>query len=127
MFAQITNRVAVVQLASANPNADRGIDIVALVRDSNGAPVAGRSLSCWIRSTCGLVKGMVPGWSDTFTWLTIASATPGVSTPPEKSQSSLSEISLPSYCGDAGYPQYVRLVFVESPPLIIHAIFLAGL
>jgi hypothetical protein len=110
-FVQISNRVAGVQFVSASPNADKGIDIVASVRDASGAPVVGRSLSCWIRSTCGLVNAMVPGWSDTFSWIRIADslrAGPGTG-----SESATSELSLPSYCSSAGYPQYVRLIIMH--------------
>jgi len=92
---------------SANTGVNGGIDIVASVLDASGAPVAGRSLSCWIRSTCGLVEDMVPGWVDTWEWFIMALKL-GVAfsgTTP----SALSLLSLPSYCSSAGYPAYVRL------------------
>ena len=71
---QVSNRVAAVELVSSTPNANGGIDIVASVHDANGAPVSGRSLSCWVRSTCGLVNDMAPGWVDTLTWIQIANS-----------------------------------------------------
>jgi hypothetical protein len=107
LFVQVENRVAVVELVSTTVNADGGLDIVASARDANGLPVDNRFLSCWVRSTCGLVNDMVPGWVDTFAWLQIAKSlnvdpgTLGLESP-------LSELSLPSFCADAGYPQYVR-------------------
>ena len=111
MFLQILNRVSSVQFVSANAGANGGIDIVASVLDASGAPVAGRPLSCWIRSTCGLVEDMVPGWVDTWEWITMADTLkvgPGQDPP-----SPLSALHLPSYCSSAGYPQYVRLIIMH--------------
>ena len=108
MFLQITNRVSSVQFVSANAGVNGGIDIVASVLDASGAPVTGRSLSCWIRSTCGLVQDMVPGWVDTWEWITMAN---NLKVGPGNDPSPLSALSLPSYCSSAGYPSYVRFFY----------------
>ena len=107
-LVKIVNRVAVVELVSTARSAGGGIDIVATVRDASGVPVTGRALSCWIRSTCGLVRDMVPGWVDTYAWLSIKEnmdrGVPGF----RGEAASMSELYLPSYCSGAGYPKYVR-------------------
>ena len=106
MFLQITNRVSSVQFVSATAGSNGGVDIVASVLDASGAPVPGRSLSCWVRSTCGLVEDMIPGWTDTWEWITMANRLdlgPGGLSKPTAS------LFLPSYCSSAGYPSYVRL------------------
>ena len=93
---------------STNAGANGGIDIVASVLDTSGAPVTGRPLSCWIRSTCGLVQDMIPGWVDTWEFFTMANKL-GVGANLGSIPSALSVLSLPSYCSSAGYPAYVRL------------------
>ena len=75
---------------------------MATVRDASGAPVTGRSLSCWIRSTCGLVRDTVPGWVDSATSIAISKALPYTE------DLFTSQMFLPSYCSGAGYPEYVR-------------------
>lgn len=123
---QVSNRVAAVKLVSSTPNSNGGIDIVASVHDANGAPVSGRSLSCWVRSTCGLVNDMAPGWVDTLTWIQIANSlnvgpgTTGLESP-------MSELALPSYCSTAGYPRYVRYFVQLGAPTLLpnsHTVFL---
>ena len=109
IFLQIANRVSSVQFVSANAGANGGIDIVASVLDASGGPVTGRPLSCWIRSTCGLVEDMVPGWVDTWEWITMAD-TLKVGPDQKKKPSPLSVLHLPSYCSSAGYPSYVRFL-----------------
>ena len=107
MFLQVTNRVSSVQFVSATAGSNGGMDIVASVLDASGAPVPGRSLSCWVRSTCGLVEDMVPGWTDTWEWMTMANS---LNVGPGNSPQPTSTLSLPSYCSSAGYPSYVRLL-----------------
>jgi hypothetical protein len=121
---QVSNRVAVVELVSTTTNAHGGIDIVASVRDANGAPVSGRALSCWVRSTCGLVNDMAPGWVDTLSWIQIANslnAGPGTI----GLESPMSELALPSYCSTAGYPPYV-CYFVQLLHRRTHTRFCSG-
>ena len=107
IFLQITNRVSSVQFVSATAGSNGGVDIVASVLDASGAPVPGRSLSCWVRSTCGLVEDMVPGWTDTSEWITMARS---LNVGPNSPSQPTSTLSLPSYCSSAGYPSYVRLL-----------------
>ena len=107
MFLQITNRVSSVQFVSATAGSNGGVDIVASVLDASGAPVPGRSLSCWVRSTCGLVEDMAPGWTDTWEWITMANS---LNVGPGQPSQPTSTLSLPSYCSGAGYPSYVRLL-----------------
>jgi len=104
---QVTNRVSSVQFVSATAGSNGGVDIVASVLDASGAPVPGRSLSCWVRSTCGLVEDMVPGWTDTSEWITMANS---LNVGPGEPAQPTSTLSLPSYCSSAGYPSYVRLL-----------------
>ena len=106
---QVTNRVSSVQFVSATAGSNGGVDIVASVLDASGAPVSGRSLSCWVRSTCGLVDDVVPGWSDTWDWITMVNSLPG-NVGLGNSPQPTSTLSLPSYCSGAGYPSYVRLL-----------------
>ena len=108
MFLQVTNLVSSVHLVSTIAGTNGGIDIVASVLDTSGAPVTGRPLSCWIRSTCGLVQDMIPGWVDTWAWATMALKL-GVGPNTGNIPSALSVLSRPSYCSSAGYPAYVRL------------------
>ncbi len=56
---------------------------------------------------------MAPGWIDTFAWIQIANSL-GVGPGTIGLESPMSELSLPSYCPGAGYPQYVR-VFLTFP------------
>ena len=84
---------------------------MASVRDASGSPVVARCLSCWIRSRCGLVNAMVPGWADSFSWIRLGDSLrigPG-----RGSESATSELSLPSYCSSAGHPQYVRFFMMR--------------
>ncbi len=118
-FSQITNRVSSVTLVSATSGANGGIDILASVLDANGAPVIGRPLSCWIRSTCGLVEDMIPGWTDTWNWMIMANSL-GVG--PGNNPSEQAALPLPSYCDSAGYPSYVRFLLLIIK--IRHLIFI---
>ena len=118
MFWQITNRVSSVTFVSATSGANGGIDILASVLDANGAPVIGRPLSCWIRSTCGLVEDMIPGWTDTWSWIIMAN---NLDVGPGTNPSEQAALPLPSYCNGAGYPSYVRFF------LLIIKIFLVFL
>jgi hypothetical protein len=120
---QITNRVASVNLISVGANTNGGVDILASVLDASGAPVTGRPLSCWVRSVCGLVQDMIPGWLDTLGWIKTANR---LQVGPGGSPSPLSALSLPSYCRDAGYPSYVRF-FCPSFLYTSHLVFTAGL
>ena len=107
MFLQITNRVSSVQFVSATAGSNGGMDIVASVLDASGAPVPGRPLSCWVRSTCGLVQDMVPGWTDTWEWITMANR---LNVGPDGVSKPTASLFLPSYCSGAGYPSYVRIL-----------------
>ena len=108
VLVKIVNRVAVVELVSTARSAGGGIDIVATVRDASGVPVTGRALSCWIRSTCGLVRDMVPGWSDTYAWLAIMKNLGNGIGGFRGEDASMSEVYLPAFCSGSGYPKYVR-------------------
>jgi hypothetical protein len=106
---------------------------VASVLDASGSPLAGHSLSCWIRSTCGLVQDVVPGWAESYSWYTIAeklNAGQGMRSSPSPL------LFLPGFCSDAGYPPYVRgsqlflsihIYILLASECIIREFFRAGL